>query len=163
MHRFRCLFYVGRIKFFSGRFYLMNNILGILVLAVSLSINFGCNAEEARAVKPIELTNSNDIKDAFTINNAIDALSNKVMECAKKSKKPEECHCLFPQDKTQLAEIYKTTISKHPHWQNEVIFWQRDDGYSYNLSLDGVKRSLALKCPTHPSSGTPSGAPYVKR
>lgn len=127
----------------------MNQQVKIFVLAVSLSVNFGCNAEEGRAIKPIKLTDHNDIKDAFTINNAIDALSNKVMECAKKSKKPEECHCLFPQDKTRLAEIYKTTISKHPHWKNEVIFWQRDDSYSYNLSLDGVKRSIELECPTH--------------
>lgn len=127
----------------------MKKMPDVAVLLLALSLSWAVCADNGKAVKPIELTTPEAIQDATELNTAIDAVSDKVMECAKTAEKPEDCHCRFPEETGRLEKIYASVISKHPDWQDEVIFWQRADGYSYNLAVDGVRRSLALPCPSH--------------
>ena len=127
-----------------------------LILALCFSVSITSNAD-LQNVTPIELGSNSDVSDAKTLNNAVDGLSNKVMECVKnKDAKPDECYCRYPQELAKLRNAYEKALKLHPTWRDQVLFWWRDGkhDYSYNLSLKGLRMQLEKKCPTHPSSGT---------
>ena len=119
--------------------------------------NIGANAADLQRASTIELSDPSDVRDAKILNDAVDTMSSKVMECVKnKTAKPDECYCLYPRELDQLRNAYTNTLKLHPAWQDQVIFWWRDDShsYSYNLSLKGLKTQLfEKKCPTRPSTG----------
>jgi hypothetical protein len=132
-----------------------------LIFVLCFSISISSNATDLQSVATIELSRAIDVSDAKALNNAVDGLSNKVMECVKnKDAKPDECYCRYPQELAQLQVAYKKALKLHPTWQDQVLFWWRDGkhDYSYNLSLKGLRMQLEKKCPTHPSSGTLNGA-----
>lgn len=128
-----------------------------LIIVLCFSVSITSNAIDLQSVAPIELSRASEVSDAKTLNNAVDGLSNKVMGCVKnKDAKPDECYCHYPQELAQVREAYEKTLKLHPTWQDQVLFWWRDDkhDYSYNLSLKGLRMQLEKKCPTHPSSET---------
>jgi hypothetical protein len=134
---------------------MLKKISFIFVLCCSMSI--ASNAADLQSVKPVELSNPTDVNDIKKLNDSVDALSNKVMECVKKkAAPPNECYCRYPKELAQLKDTYKKTLQQHPSWYDQVIFWWRDTkhDYSYNLSLQGLRMQLEKKCPTHPSSET---------
>jgi len=133
----------------------MHKTMLLPIFVLMLLVSSGSRAADLQKVATIMLNQPSEVADAKRLNDAIDAMSLKVNECVKNNTtKPDECHCLYPKEKSNLEEIYRTTLRKHPGWRDKVIFWQREDSYSYNLSLEGLSRSLQLTCPTHPSSGT---------
>lgn len=99
-----------------------------LIFIVFFSVNIGANATDLQRATTIELSNPSDVRDAKILNNAVDAMSNKVMECVKnKTTKSDECYCLYPGELDQLRNAYESTLELHPGWQDQVIFWWRDD------------------------------------
>ena len=127
----------------------------VLIFTLLFLAHSGAYAADLQAASTIELSNPSDVGDAQNLNNAVDAISNKVMECVKnKRAKPDECYCLYPKELEQLKTAYENTLRLHPAWQDQVIFWRRDN-YSYNLSLKGLGPQLyEKKCPTRPSGRT---------
>jgi hypothetical protein len=127
------------------------------VFALFCLISFGSTAADLRPETLIKLSNPSDVNDIRTLNDSVNALSNRVMECVKnKAALPDECYCRYPKELSQLREEYKNILKLHPSWQDRVIFWWRDEkqDYSYNLSLKGLRMQFEKNCPTHPSSGT---------
>jgi hypothetical protein len=131
---------------------LMTGFSGLVLLT---SLN--AYAAEMQKVEPIKLQNPKDVQDATAMQTALDAVVSKVMECVnKKLAQPQECSCLYPTEISQAKKVYENTLKQHPNWQDEIIFWWRDDShsYSYNLSFAGLKRQFAQKCPAQPASKT---------
>lgn len=121
-------------------------------VAVTLSVCSVVNAADMQDADLVKLSNSGEIADAKRLNDAVDLLSVKVSGCVNNSVvDPGQCHCLYPEEKSNLEKIYHATLRKHPDWRGKVLFWQRADSYSYNLSLDGLERSLHLSCPPQSS------------
>lgn len=147
----------------TGEF-MLKKIASTFVLCFSVVLS--SHAANLKSATTIELSKPGDVIDATAINSAIDSLSNKVMACVKNTNaEPNKCYCQYLQELVQLRDAYEKALKVHPAWQDQVLFWWRDGkhNYSYNLSLRSVRMQLEKKCPTHPSSGTPNGDPYVKR
>ncbi len=62
-----------------------------LILIIFFSANIGAHAADLQRASTIELSTPSDVGDAKILNNAVDAMSNKVMECVKnKTARPDE-------------------------------------------------------------------------
>jgi len=98
----------------------------------------------------ITLKNADDIKDAVELNQAIDIISNKVMDCVSKQlAPPNKCFCLYPKENKAFIRKATAIISKHSEWEGKVIFWQLGNdptGYGYNISIPGIKKQMEMNC-----------------
>ena len=95
----------------------------------------------------IQLTKPEDIRQASIVDQAIVALSDKVMECVhRKLAAASECSCFYPQELSRVRSAYERTIRQHPGWKNKVVSYTLE-GRTYAVSLDGVNRQLQRKCP----------------
>ena len=95
----------------------------------------------------IQLTKPGDIRQASTVDQAIVALSNKVMECIQRKLAPASgCYCLYPQELSRLRGVYERAIRQHPEWKNKVVSYSLE-GRTHAVSFGGVNRQLQVKCP----------------
>jgi hypothetical protein len=95
----------------------------------------------------IHLTKPADIRRASTVDQAIVALSNKVMECVQRKLAPaSECSCLYPQELSRVRSAYERTLRQHPGWKNKVVSYTLE-GRTYAVSFGGVNRQLQRQCP----------------
>jgi hypothetical protein len=98
-------------------------------------------------VEVIQLTKSKDIRLASTMNQALDIISNRVMECIRDKLAPSaECFCLYPKELSDLKKVYDETLKKRPEWKNRAVLYT-SEGKTHLVSFDGVNRQLAVKCP----------------
>ena len=95
----------------------------------------------------IHLTKPEDIRQASTVDQAIVALSNRVMDCVQRKLAPaSECFCQYPQELSRVRSAYERTLRQHPDWKNKVVSYTLE-GRPYAVSLGGVSRQLQRKCP----------------
>jgi len=124
-----------------------------LLVIITTAISFNSYAE-----KPIniELKSPSDVQDAMKMQKAYEPLFNKVAECFDKklAQSSIECYCLYPTEASQAKTVYESTLSQHPNWRDQGIYWFSDEKKSYQLSFYGLRHRFEQKCPTHPSSGT---------
>jgi len=98
-------------------------------------------------VDVIQLTKVEDIRDASSMNAAIDGVSAKVKACVEgKLAPPSECFCLYPKELLNIRKIYEDTIKSHPSWKGKAVSYVQD-GRTIVVSLSGVGRQLEKKCP----------------
>jgi hypothetical protein len=114
----------------------------LLMLCLSLT------ADAAEKQGTITLTDSKKIADAMALNEAIDQVSKKVMQCTAKKLAPQEkCFCLYPAEVGRVKEKYEIALKNNPEWRDKIVFWTvKGNPTSYNLAFSGVRRQLEMKC-----------------
>ncbi len=109
------------------------------------------HAAAPQPITTIELSAPADVRDANILEDAITAISAKVMRCVnEKLAPPSECSCMYPAELGQVRAAYENALKAHPAWKDHVIFWWRDDthSYSYNVSMLGLRTQVFEKpCP----------------
>ena len=119
------------------------NLVGaLLMLCLSQA------ADAAEKQETITLTDSNKIADAMALNQAIDQVSKKVMQCTEKKLAPQEkCFCLYPVEVGRVKEKYEIALKNNPEWKDRIVFWTvKGNSTSYNLAFSGLRRQLEIKC-----------------
>jgi len=119
------------------------------LLLVSICL-IGLSATE----ETITLEDETEIKYAVAVNEAIDRLSEKVMSCIENNGgKAEgcvcdnECSCEFKDDYIAAKKAYQSAIKAYPHWEGEVVFYQKeDDPTGYNINFAGLQRQFSVSC-----------------
>ncbi len=115
-----------------------------LVFALLLSASVGAAADFEPA-KPVELAAPADLRDANTLQAALNDASAKVMDCVRSKLAPAgDCRCLYPAALARLRKIFEATLLSHPAWHDRVISWPdaATHAYSYTLSLKGLRIEL---------------------
>jgi len=84
----------------------------------------------------------------MALNEAIDQVSKKVMQCAEKRLAPQEkCFCLYPAEVGRVKEKYEIALKNNPEWRDRIVFWTvKGNPTSYNLAFSGLRRQLEMKC-----------------
>lgn len=125
----------------------MNILKYVVLLSMFWLTPILCYAANPVQIETIQLTKTEDIKDASTLNEAIDSTSNKVMECVQGKLAPSsECFCLYPKELSHLKKVYEDTLKQHPNWKDKAISYMQN-GRTIATSLYGVGRQLEVKCP----------------
>lgn len=96
----------------------------------------------------IELTKPSDIKDADQVEQAVNRISTKVMECVKqKLAQPQDCHCLYPKEMNDLRQVFAKVTSIHPDWKDKVLNYHSPNSQmSPSLSFYALSLQLKQKC-----------------
>src|SRR5262245_61401593 len=93
--------------------------LAIAPLILSLVMVVDALAKE----DTITLTESKAIADAMAINEALNQVSKKVMDCVgQKLAPPEKCFCLYPTEVTKVREKYEVALKNNPEWKDRIVF-----------------------------------------
>ncbi|MEE8348666.1 MAG: hypothetical protein V3R94_03780 [Acidobacteriota bacterium] len=108
----------------------------------------------AAAVETLTLENETEIETAAAVSDAIDRLSEKVMTCIENNGGGtegclcvDECSCEFEDDYMAAKEAYQTAVAAYPHWEDEVVFYQKEsDSTGYNLDFEGLKSQFGASC-----------------
>lgn len=118
------------------------------LLLVSICL-IGLSATE----ETITLEDETEIKYAVAVDEAIDRLSEKVMSCIENNSGEvegcvcDECSCEFEDDYIAAKKAYQRAIKTYPHWEGEVVFYQKeDDPTGYNLNFAGLQRQFSVSC-----------------
>ena len=121
-------------------------IVMLIILSGFLSDSF-LNAQS------IELTDSEDIKYAHAVNEAMGGVSNKVMGCINEGGTKEEClcsecSCKFTAEYEAFKKAYKDALAANPGWDGEAIFYRLEgDPTGYSLNFAALKRQFSGECP----------------
>lgn len=96
----------------------------------------------------INLTKSSDIKDADQVEQAVNGISTKVMECVnQKLAQPQDCHCLYPKEMNNLRQAFAKVTSIHPDWKDKVVNYHSPTSQmSPSLSFYALSIQLKQKC-----------------
>jgi hypothetical protein len=119
-------------------------LLGVLLL---LSISPTVRAAEEA---PIMLTNSDKIADAMALNEAIDQVSAKVMQCMQQGPATEEkCLCRYSAEVQKVKDKYEIALKRNPEWKDRTVFWTIKGALSsYTLAFARIRRQVETKCNT---------------
>jgi hypothetical protein len=118
--------------------------LGGTLLMLCLSLTAGATEQPGT----ITLTDSKKIADAMALNEAIDQVSKKVMQCVEEKLAPQEkCFCSYPAEVSKVRERYEIALKNNPDWKDRIVFWTvKGNPTSYNLAFSGLRRQLEMKC-----------------
>lgn len=100
----------------------------------------------------IELENPDDIKLAAKLNQSMDNLSSKVMNCIDEGGTIEqcgctECSCKFTAEYAAFKKAYKDALATYPDWDEKIIFYQLEGNPTgYNINFAGLKKQFSMKC-----------------
>lgn len=96
----------------------------------------------------ITLAKQSDIDDANKVEQAINAMTSKVMGCVKnKLAQPAHCHCLYPNTSNNLKQVYDKVLNAHPDWKDKVVFYSdAGNGFGHNISFRGLRMQFEQKC-----------------
>jgi hypothetical protein len=96
----------------------------------------------------ISLTDPQKITDAVAVNESINTISDKVMNCVeKKLAPPEKCFCLYPKIFSNFKTKYKMAIKNNPEWEDKIVSWQdKDPVMGHSLSFAVLKVQTKMKC-----------------
>ena len=116
----------------------------ILISLTSLSIN----------AEIVELENETEIQYAVAMNEAIDHLSEKIMNCIEDNNgKTEgcictsECSCKFKDDYLSAHNSYQQAIKAYPSWENKGVFYQQaNDATGYAINFAALKTQFSTSC-----------------
>ena len=111
-------------------------------------------ASTSAASETITLKNKTEISYAMALNEAIDRLSGKVMNCIENNNGKtegciciDECSCKFKDEYILAKEAYLKAIKKYRHWEGNVVFYQTGtDPMGYNINLEGLERQFSISC-----------------
>jgi len=118
--------------------------------ALLIFISFLIPLAHSTASETVTLDQVADIQDATTLNNAINALSERVADCLKHQLVPaDSCYCPYPKELSEAKSAYDRILRNHPEWRDKIIFWWQDKShrYSYNISLNGLRLQFEKPCP----------------
>jgi len=123
----------------------MKHILASVML-LGLALPHASYSESVVTV--VTLKDSQKILAATAINDAIDNISKKVIECMSKKLAPDnECFCLYPEDIKNFNLKVNNALIKYPEWENKIINWQlNDEPMGYHLSISGLRKQQQMKC-----------------
>ncbi len=99
--------------------------------------------------KPIMVTDPENIAAAMALNEALDQLTRKVMQCAQKglAASQEKCFCLYSPESDKVREKYEIALKRNPEWKDRVIFWTIKGAVSsYTLAFARIRGQLETKC-----------------
>jgi hypothetical protein len=96
----------------------------------------------------IKLTKPSDIKDADQVEQAVNRISTKVMECVKqKLAQPQDCHCLYPKEMNNMRQVFAKVTSIHPDWKDKVVNYHSPSSqFDPSLSFYTLSMQLKQKC-----------------
>ncbi len=128
----------------------MHQILRFAVMAFMTAV-IGLGSAGAET---IDLTEKTQIDDAIDMNDAIDAISSKVMQCIEKNNgEPQgcicldECSCKFADEYLLAKNTYLALIRKYPNWDNQIIYFRKPaDPAGYNINFAAVKKQFGGSC-----------------
>lgn len=103
-------------------------------------------ADDKNQRQMITLTESSQITDANALQNAVDRVSEKVMECIDKQlAPPDQCFCRYPTELSNFKKKYELAIRRNPEWQNATVYWSAE-GTGFNLVFSALRRQIEMKC-----------------
>ncbi len=105
-------------------------------------------AGKMEKVETIDLVKADEIQHASAVSEAIDRMSDSVMDCIETKKlSPDECTCLHTKELDKVKTAYQNALKRYPHWKDRVVFYKREnDPMSYNISFGGLRRQLEVEC-----------------
>jgi len=112
----------------------------------------GGQGTEARpAAEPlpsIEVSNPKDVTKLQTLNDTLNALSQKVTACVKAGRRPDNCQCAYPNELSSLRKGYQELIHRHPTWKDQLLSYQYINNEGRNISgtlvLQNLRRQLEM-------------------
>lgn len=117
----------------------------VAVVGLLLALSGAAHAERQA---PIELTASAEVAAARALNDGIDRIAGKVTPCVEKGGDPTACQCQNADDLAALRTAFAAAVERHPAWRGRVLsFSNADRSYSWNISMPGLERALAVSCP----------------
>ena len=124
----------------------MNKLTPIALLSIFWLTSTECYAASPGQAEVIQLIKAEDIQDASAMSQAVDGMSNKVMECVQSKLAPaSECFCRYPKELSHLRKVYEDTLKHHPNWKDKAVSYMRDDK-GHAVSFSGMSRQLEIKC-----------------
>lgn len=97
-------------------------------------------------VTPVTITGKQEIAQLRAVSLAIDAVSEKVMECIDAGlAPPTECVCLYPAKMKVLKQRFEAAVLSHPEWASEALTWH-EDGVSQSLNMPMISSQVAHEC-----------------
>ena len=96
----------------------------------------------------INLTKPADINDAKRVEQALDRVTTKVMQCVRnKLAPPQSCHCLYPKDVANLKGTYTKILQAHPDWSDMAVsYTDAQNKFGHMVSFLGLHRQFEQKC-----------------
>lgn len=121
---------------------------GAMFICTFLVLFFAFTAHAGDENQTITLADSKKIADAVALNEAIDRVSTRVMECIEKKLVPQDkCFCLYPTEIHNFKKKYETALKNNPEWRNKNVSWTiKGNPMGYSLSFPGLRRQVEMKC-----------------